>query len=86
MLYTLAMPRSDSGRVVIQIEPEIKKRLYAALALSGSTLKDWFIKSAARFCDESMQPSLFGSPPSSRESALTAGTTTEPKVNSISGQ
>ncbi len=55
-----SMPRGESGRIVIEIEPEMKRRLYAALALSGSTLKDWFIKNAANFCDESTQPSLFG--------------------------
>ena len=53
------MARGDSGRIVIEVEPEVKRRLYSALALSGSTLKDWFLKVAADFCDESVQPSLF---------------------------
>lgn len=54
------MPRGESGRIVVEIDPEMKRRLYAALALSGSTLKDWFIRNASSFCDESAQPSLFG--------------------------
>jgi DNA (cytosine-5)-methyltransferase 1 len=48
----------NSGRVVIDIEPEMKRQLYAALSLSGSTLKDWFRKSAAAFCEEQKQPSF----------------------------
>ena len=54
-----SMPRGESGRIVVEIDPEMKRRLYAALALSGSTLKDWFIRNASSFCDESAQPSLF---------------------------
>jgi len=58
------MPRGESGRIVIEVEPEFKRRLYVALAMSGSTLKDWFLKSAAQFCDEASQPSLFRPEPS----------------------
>ena len=57
--YMTCMARGESGRIVIEVDPEVKRQLYAALALSGSTLKDWFIKSAAIFCEESVQPSLF---------------------------
>jgi len=46
----------NSGRIVIDIEPDLKRRLYAALSLSGSTLKDWFRKSAAAYCEEQRQP------------------------------
>ncbi len=53
------MARGESGRIVIEVEPETKKRLYASLALSGSTLKDWFLKKAADYCQEAGQPSLF---------------------------
>lgn len=53
------MARGESGRIVIEVEPEMKKRLYAALALSGSTLKDWFCKKAADYCHDAVQPSLF---------------------------
>ena len=54
----MANPTS-SGRIVIEIDPEQKRELYSALALSGSTLKDWFIKSAAEYCAERRQLSLF---------------------------
>lgn len=35
-----------SGRIVIEVEPNVKRTLYAALARDGSTLKEWFLKSA----------------------------------------
>jgi hypothetical protein len=50
--------RGDSGRVVINVDPELKRALYVALAMSGSTLKDWFVKQALRHCTEMIQPSL----------------------------
>ncbi|RJU11741.1 hypothetical protein XcmpCFBP7700_11475 [Xanthomonas campestris] len=40
------MARGPSGRVVIEIEPFLKKRLYMTLAAQDLTLKDWFISSA----------------------------------------
>ncbi|MBE7501245.1 MAG: hypothetical protein HS113_13250 [Verrucomicrobiales bacterium] len=53
------MARGDSGRIVIEVEPEMKRRLYSALALSGSTLKDWFLEKAAEFCADAGQLPLF---------------------------
>jgi hypothetical protein len=37
------MSIGSSGRIVIEVEPEIKKRLYSVLAKEGLTLKDWFL-------------------------------------------
>ncbi|MBI4025944.1 MAG: hypothetical protein HY360_13240 [Verrucomicrobia bacterium] len=54
------MARGESGRIVIEVEPGMKRRLYAALALSGSTLKDWFIKSATEFITDREQLPLPG--------------------------
>lgn len=53
------MARGDSGRIVIEVEPETKRQLYAALDLTGSTLKEWFVKRAADFSAEATQPFLF---------------------------
>lgn len=62
------MARGESGRIVIEVEPELKRRLYATLALSGSSLKDWFIVAASRFCDDALQADLFGgTEPQARE-------------------
>ena len=46
----------ESGRIVIDVEPELKRRIYSALSLSGGTLKDWFIKAAEELCEEKQQP------------------------------
>jgi DNA (cytosine-5)-methyltransferase 1 len=53
------MAHGDSGRIVIDVELDLKRQLYAALSLKGSTLKDWFRKSAEAFCAETMRPSRF---------------------------
>jgi DNA (cytosine-5)-methyltransferase 1 len=42
----------ESGRIVIDVPPELKRRVYSALSLSGSTLKEWFLQSAEAFCDD----------------------------------
>lgn len=55
------MARGESGRLVIEVDPEFKTSLYSVLARNGTTLKDWFIASALRFVEEQMQPSLFTS-------------------------
>lgn len=40
------MSIGSSGRIVIEVEPGVKRELYAALARDGSTLKEWFLRSA----------------------------------------
>lgn len=46
----------ESGRIVVDVEPELKRRIYSALSLSGGTLKDWFIKVAEELCEENRKP------------------------------
>lgn len=53
------MARGESGRIVIEVDPELKRRLYAALAISGLTLKDWFVLSAEKYCSDMQQSDLF---------------------------
>ncbi len=53
------MSRGNSGRVVVEVDPALKRELYAALALSGSTLKDWFVQSAEKYCETATQNDLF---------------------------
>src|SRR6266404_4175337 len=48
----------QSGRIVIDVEPQLKRQFYSALSLTGITLKDWFIKAAAEYCEEKKQPSF----------------------------
>ena len=43
------MSIGSSGRIVIEVEPGLKRELYAALARDGSTLKEWFLRSAQAY-------------------------------------
>ena len=56
-----AMARGESGRIVLEIDPDLKRQLYSALARENKTLKDWFIALAVQHVDTQQQPSLFGS-------------------------
>ena len=70
------MARGESGRIVIEVDPTLKRELYAALSLSGSTLKDWFIRSAETYCVNRHQPGLFEK---SREPEVTVAPESEPQ-------
>jgi hypothetical protein len=39
----------------------LKRRLYAALAMENSTLKEWFIRSVERYLEENTKPPAFES-------------------------
>lgn len=49
----------QSGRIVIDVEPELKRQVYSTLALSGTNMKDWFTRAAGALVRDSSQPSLF---------------------------
>ena len=53
------MAKGSSGRLVIVVDPGLKRDLYVELARHGLTLKDWFIGQATTFLETSYQPSLF---------------------------
>ncbi len=42
-----------SGRIVLDVDPNLKFKLYDALSLSGDTMKEWFTKEASRFAEAS---------------------------------
>ncbi len=52
------MAMGESGRIVIEVDPHLKRRLYSALASDGSTLKAWFMEAASTYLDEREQPRL----------------------------
>ncbi len=43
------MSIGTSGRIVIEVETDIKRKLYSALNLDGMTLKEWFLQSAEHY-------------------------------------
>lgn len=53
------MARGKSGRVVLEIDPELKRQLYASLENRQETMKEWFIKEAESLIYTNKQPSLF---------------------------
>jgi len=54
------MAKGPSGRVVVELDPALKRELHAALAAQGWCLKDWFIKQAREYVAERQQPPLPG--------------------------
>ena len=50
------MPKANSGRIVVAVDPDLKRRLYSVLAMDNSTLKDWFIRSAENYIDKKHKP------------------------------
>lgn len=54
------MPKGKSGRVVIEVDPALKRRLYSELAREDLTLKDWFVDAVSQYLSETEQPSLPG--------------------------
>jgi hypothetical protein len=54
------MSVGNSGRIVIEVDTELKKMLYASLEKENLTLKEWFVRNATTYLREAAQPSLFG--------------------------
>jgi hypothetical protein len=54
----LQMSIGESGRVVIEIEPDLKRELHVALRHDGTNLKTWFVEQATSFLSERRQISL----------------------------
>ncbi len=49
------MAKGKSGRIVIEIDPELKEDLYVELNHHGLTLKDWFLKRVSKFLKDDNQ-------------------------------
>ncbi len=58
MVGIMAIGRS--GRIVLEIDPETKKKLYSILTLESLTLKDWFLVKAEEKIKESLKKELAG--------------------------
>lgn len=64
------MAVGNSGRIVIEIEPELKQHLHRALQQQGLTLKDWFVENARHFLRDGRQLALdFSAPPEPADEA-----------------
>ncbi|MDD9177460.1 hypothetical protein [Aliivibrio sp. A6] len=38
--------KSESGRIVLEIDPKLKKGMYKKINRDGKTMKDWFLQKA----------------------------------------
>lgn len=52
------MAKGESGRVVLEIDPDLKRRLYAVLALEQKTLKEWFTKASESYVKDRLRAEL----------------------------
>lgn len=52
------MSVGPSGRIVVEVEPELKRELHSALVKDGQTLKEWFVTQAKNYIDGHQQLSL----------------------------
>lgn len=52
------MSIGSSGRLVIEIEPELKQELHSALRKEGMNLKSWFLENVDQFLAERGQLNL----------------------------
>lgn len=76
------MSIGSSGRIVIEIEPESKRMLYAALTRDGMTLKDWFLRNVETYMSTNSQlPLSFAN----GSSALMPGEVTQQSPDTSTG-
>lgn len=52
------MARGPSGRLVIEMDPNLKRDLHSALAADGLTLKDWFLKHVSEYVADRRRPTI----------------------------
>ena len=55
------MSIGQSGRIVVEIDPELKKQLYSVLAMEGTSLKEWFLSNVTTYVNEKKTPTSYRS-------------------------
>lgn len=63
------MAVGSSGRIVIDIDPKLKRKVYAALLEDGRSLKEWFLDRCSDYLAERGQARLFEPPATSATSS-----------------
>jgi hypothetical protein len=48
----------NSGRIVIEIDPQLKRQLYSNLLAHGLSLKEWFILNANKYIEKTSNEKL----------------------------
>jgi len=54
----IKMAIGESGRVVVELDPALKRELHSALREDGRNLKDWMIENANLYLETRQQSSL----------------------------
>ena len=67
------MSVEPSGRIMVEVEPELKRELHSALVKDGQTLKDWFMKRAEEYVRESQHLIFFDNFPPAKQTQNRAG-------------
>lgn len=49
IVTAVSMSIGNSGRIVIEVDPGVKRHLYAALTRDGMSLKEWFLRNAQTY-------------------------------------
>ncbi len=49
------MSIGKSGRIVVEVDPDLKRSLYSELATNGLSLKEWFVDSAMTYLKSNSQ-------------------------------
>jgi hypothetical protein len=52
----IILARGKSGRIVIEVDPTIKRSLYLSLEQNQITLKDWFLEAASFYITNNLPP------------------------------
>ena len=52
------MAKGSSGRLVIEIDPSIKKELYEKLGEKGLNMREWFLINANAYLKQNKQSAL----------------------------
>jgi hypothetical protein len=61
------MSIGPSGRIVVEVAPELKRELHSALVKDGKTLKDWFVTQAESFVESRQVAFQFDDQSSSKQ-------------------
>lgn len=52
------MAIGSSGRVVVELDPQLKHKLHVALREDGKNMKDWLVENAKAYLEGRYQPTL----------------------------
>lgn len=77
------MARGPSGRIVVDLDPGLKREFHAALAADGTTFKEWLLTRVSAYFEDRQQPRLPGISYSAVEPEETALAAEQPAIYKI---